>query len=245
MDTCFEPSGPEGRIRDRVQPAEAGAAVQRLQSENRRLRRLLELQNRDRQLIGYEIHDGLAQELSSALMQFQAFQCGGDDAGRLDWNTFTQGLEQLRASLRETRQLVAGLRPIGAEGSLGQSLRELAQRLETGGALKIELECEGDLGALSAALKDAIFRIVQEGIANARRHSKSDHMRIALRRGEGAICLSLQDWGIGFAPDKIGNGHYGLEGIRRRAELFGGRAEILSAPGAGVHIEIALPLAQA
>jgi len=91
-------------------------------------------------------------------------------------------------------------------------------------------------------LENTIFRIVQESLANARRHSQSMKVRIRVVQREDGIRIEVQDWGVGFNPRKIAEGHFGLEGIKERTRLFRGAFTIRSSPGKGTRIVVQLPL---
>ena len=75
----------------------------------------------------------------------------------------------------------------------------------------------------------SIFRIVQEALTNAVRHSQSGRVAIVMQQSGGTIHLRIEDWGIGFDTSAAKAGHFGLEGIRERARVFGGAARIDSA----------------
>jgi signal transduction histidine kinase len=91
-------------------------------------------------------------------------------------------------------------------------------------------------------LENAIFRIIQESLTNARRYSQSMKVRIRLVQREDGIRIEVEDWGVGFNPKNIAEGHFGLAGINERARLFGGAAIIRSSPGKGTRIVVELPL---
>jgi signal transduction histidine kinase len=95
---------------------------------------------------------------------------------------------------------------------------------------------------LDSLLENALFRIVQEAITNARRHSKSTRVWVELTQEDDHFLLTIQDWGKGFSLNQIGDGCYGLEGIRERARLLGGRATIESEPEKGTRIRVELPV---
>ena len=95
---------------------------------------------------------------------------------------------------------------------------------------------------LAPSLEIAAFRIVQECLTNACRYSKSRKVRIELRQIDGRMRIDVQDWGIGFDPERVQSGHFGLEGIRERARLLDGVAIIRAAPQQGTHITVELPL---
>jgi signal transduction histidine kinase len=91
-------------------------------------------------------------------------------------------------------------------------------------------------------LENAIYRILQESLTNARRYSQSERVLVRLIQGDRYIRIEVQDSGIGFNPREVGYGHFGLEGIQERARLFGGSATIKSALGKGTGIVVQLPI---
>ncbi len=91
-------------------------------------------------------------------------------------------------------------------------------------------------------MENAIFRIVQESVTNARRHSRSKNVRIELVQHGPLVRMVVQDWGVGFDPAVVGEGNFGLAGIRQRARLLGGTAKIESSPGQGTRVRVELPV---
>ena len=98
---------------------------------------------------------------------------------------------------------------------------------------------------LAAPLEIAVYRIIQEAVTNAQRHSHSEQVRVGLVQRDGRVRVEVEDWGVGFDPQRIDPSRYGLEGIRQRAHVFGGEATIDSAPGRGTRIVVELPLVEA
>ena len=95
---------------------------------------------------------------------------------------------------------------------------------------------------LPPSLENTIFRVVQESLTNTRRYSQSKKVRIRLVQQEDGIRIDVKDWGVGFNPRTIAEGHFGLEGIKERTRLFGGAFTIRSSPGKGTRIVVQLPL---
>lgn len=212
-----------------------------LQKEQHYLRHMLELQDRDRQLISYEIHDGLVQQLAGAIMQLEMFSRVTEHKATEVWKTFESGLEMLNECMREARHLISGLRsPILDELGVVAAIEDLAQG---GGTDRPEISFVHHLDSerLEPSLENAIFRIVQESLTNARRYSQSERVLIRLIQRDDYIRIEIQDWGVGFNPRKVGDGHFGLEGIQERARLFGGSAIVKSATGKGTRIVVELP----
>jgi PAS domain S-box-containing protein len=217
---------------------------QQLECDRQRLLDLLELHDRDRRLIGFEIHDGLAQWLAAAEMHLGTFREVFAHDQTLRWDLFDAGLQMLRQAHQESRRLIDGLRiEVLEEVGLGPAIRDLVeQRKAISDVPEIELVDETNLPRLPQPLANCAFRIVQEGLANACRHSKSPKVRIALGQHANHLRLEVQDWGVGFHVNSRHEGRFGLESIVERARLFGGEASIESSPGHGARILVDLPL---
>ena len=218
-------------------------AEELLLKEQRYLRYLLELQDRDRQMVSYEIHDGLLQQLAAAMMQFKMFSRVTVPEAKKDWKTFESGLEMLNESMLEARRLINGLRPpILDELGVVAAIEDLIARGSNQDEQEIGFVHHLDRERLAPSLENVIFRIVQESLTNARRYSQSDRVLVRLTQRDDDIRIEVQDWGIGFDPRTVGDGHFGLEGIQERTRLFGGSATIKSALGKGTRIVVQLPL---
>src|SRR5208283_5387492 len=131
------------------------------------------------------------------------------------------------------------------DADLLTAIQRLVADVQAGGGPEIEF-CHDfqdyAVNPLPPRLELAVFRIVQECVANACCHSKSKQVLIGLSRDDNSLCIEAQDWGIGFDPAKIGTMCFGLEGIRRRTNLLGGTVIIQSRPGEGTCITVQLPL---
>ena len=97
---------------------------------------------------------------------------------------------------------------------------------------------------LARPLESAIFRVAQESLTNACRYSHSARIEVELTQIDGTVQLRVQDWGSGFDPQRIPGGHVGIRGIRERARLLGGTAEVVSAPDAGTTVLVRFPLVE-
>ena len=90
--------------------------------------------------------------------------------------------------------------------------------------------------------ENTIYRIVQEALTNARKHSQSERIRLAIVQQDNEVRIEVQDWGVGFRLEQIGDQCFGLHGIRERTRLLGGRTVIESSPGQGTTIVVEMPL---
>lgn len=214
-----------------------------LHREQRLLHDMLDLHERDRKLVAYEIHDGLAQQLTAALYRLQSVDMLRDRDPIEGRETFDEGLRLLRQAMVETRRLISGLRPpvldeLGVVAALDCLIGEKQQN----GCPAIEFVHDPELERLAPPLESSVFRIIQECLTNACRYSQSKKIRVELRQSEGRVRIEVQDWGVGFDPAQIESGHYGLRGIHERARLLGGNVTVNAAPQQGTHITVDLPL---
>lgn len=95
---------------------------------------------------------------------------------------------------------------------------------------------------LPSILENCLYRIAQEALTNACKHSRSKEVTVTLAQKGQEIRLKVRDWGIGFDPESVEKGHFGLEGIRQRVRLLGGRLTIESTPGSGTVVEVVVPI---
>jgi PAS domain S-box-containing protein len=218
-------------------------ARETVEKERRLLRQLLDLQERERQLIAYEIHDGFAQQLTGAFFQFQGYLSQQERDPEEARKTFELGLGSLEESIREARRLISGLRPpILDEAGIVAAIDYLICEATERDGLDVEFFRDVSFHRLAPPLEATIFRVVQESLTNTRRHSQCKRARVSLTSREGRLLVETEDWGVGFEPDTVDESHFGLRGIRERARLFGGSATIDAVPGRGTRIAVELPM---
>jgi len=231
------------RLEATERPELAGSRSEREGESPPRADRLADLYERERQLIAYEIHDGLAQKATAALLQLQAYRgMQGRDPeeaqGALD-----EAATCLRQSIDEARRLIRGLLPPDLDkGGLLPAIGRLVAEVRARAGLDVEFSYSVPFDRLASPLEHAVFRIVQEALTNAERHSGSDKVRIRLVRWGDLVRVEVEDQGIGFDPGKLPPGRFGVRGIQKRAELLGGRAVIRSRAGEGTRVIVELPL---
>lgn len=227
-------------IRDITERRRAEEAVRK---EQRLLRQLLNLQERERKLVAYDIHDGLAQKITGALLTFQAFARRGVPGCEEARAAFENGMQLLDESLSETRRLISGLRPpVLDESGIIAAIDLLISEHQQRGGPQVEFAHDDPFDRLAPPLETAVFRIVQECLTNACRHSQSERVRVELAQIDGRILVKVEDWGIGFDPATVEKHRFGLQGIQERARLLGGKAEVESVLGKGTRIAVELPL---
>jgi PAS domain S-box-containing protein len=212
--------------------------------EFRTLKHLLHSSDHERRLIAYEIHDGLAQQLAAAHMQFQAFDYLKNTSPADAAKAYDAGIALVRQAHFEARRLIAGVRPpVLDESGVVQAISHLVHEMRRSGGPRIRLRRRVAFDRLDPTLENAIYRIVQEGLSNAVMHSKSEAVRASLWQKGDQVCIEIRDWGVGFDPESVPKSRFGLEGIRQRARLLGGKCLIESRPGGGSRIVAKLPIA--
>ena len=107
---------------------------------------------------------------------------------------------------------------------------------------KIEFRSRVEFDRLAPILENAIYRITQEALANACRHSKSSKVLVELVQRGDQVRIEVRDRGIGFKPEDIGEARFGLAGVRERARLLGGKATIESKLRKGTRVVVELPI---
>ena len=220
--------------------------LEALRAERQQLLHTLEFHERDRQLLAFEIHDGIVQDMTAALIFLDAAAEGATFADERDKEACVRGLRILRDSLAEARRLIQGLIPVVLdERGLAISLENLVARFKSDHGLEVDLTTKVNFIHLTPAVEMVVLRIVQEALNNVLRHSQANKAEVRVTQTDHELRVGVQDWGVGFDPAQVKKTRYGLTGMRERARLFGGTTEIDSSVGKGTRIIVTLPLADA
>ncbi len=219
-------------------------AEERLLREQDFQRRLVAMQDADRRLMAYEIHDGLVQDTYGAQLFLESIH-NLERLGPEDAKAFASALHLVRGAVENARRLINGLRPpILDEQGLVAALEHLANDVQQMWGLRVTLRTDVRFDRLLPSLENAVYRIVQEGLNNVVKHSGADRATVELTQDDECLQIVVEDAGKGFDPRNVTEKQYGLAGIRERARLLAGTAEIESQPGKGVRISVRLPLAE-
>lgn len=219
-------------------------AEEMLRRQNDLLRRALLANDHERRTIAYEIHDSYLQQVAGAAMQFEACeQYRKKRRRKAAAGAFEDGMKILRESQTEARRLIRGVRPLALDqSSVVVAIGQFVRGFDNKPGPQIEWHCQVEFDRLQSQEENAIYRIVQEGVTNARKHGQSAKIRVELVQRGDRIRILVQDWGSGFDPEKIGQYCFGLESIRERAKMLGGEANIDTVPNQGTRITVELPL---
>ncbi|GAA0206474.1 sensor histidine kinase [Corynebacterium riegelii] len=208
----------------------------------------------ERERLAHEIHDTVAQNLSSIQMLLHAAE---RDLGNLDVaeEELEQPLRRMEAARRaasnnlaETRAMIAALTPAGLrEASISEALERIAADFAHASDMDIQVETHGEPQKLPMRVEAGLLRIAQGAVSNAVQHSGASRVRVTLTHEPEEIRLDVVDNGVGFdvaaqAGKPAGLGHLGLDAMRSRAAELGGELTIESAPGGPTAISVAVPV---
>jgi signal transduction histidine kinase len=228
------------RLRDQVEALDRLNLA--LQEANRRL---MTEREAERKALARELHDQIIQDLLSYNYQLEEAENDVDAGLRVELGKVRNGIRQAIGSLR---QLCSDLRPptIDSHG-LSAAIRSLAQQWSEQNGIAVELEVDAALGRLPEPIELSVFRIIQEGLSNVRKHADATQVRLSLRRTHAAsLMVRLADNGRGLiTPLNLASlseqKHFGLVGISERVSLLGGTLKILSPSNGGLDLVIEIP----
>ena len=206
--------------------------------------RLVTAHEEERARLARDLHDGVGQTLTAVVMTLDAAETelrASSDASALAGQAFIQRARELAATaLAETRDVATQLRPTRVhEIGLGAALRNLAGSA----GVAVELRFDPGLlppGSLQPELEIDVYRIVQESLGNAARHSGARRVWISGHIVDGMVRLVVGDDGTGFDDGDRGRG-LGLDGMQERAAIHGGSVNVRSRRGVGTRVEIVVP----
>jgi signal transduction histidine kinase len=216
----------------------------RIRQETARLRSRFEVRSAERERIAREIHDTLLQGCHGLMMRLQsiAYRIPPGDTLRKD---IEDALDRADAVLADGRTRVQELRISTATGDFAQSLTETASNIIGGDAPRFLLTVEGEPRALNALVGEEVLRIFEEAVRNVLKHANAKSIEAHLVYGRRAFGLSLRDDGTGIAKSTVaaggGSGHFGLVGMRERADRIGGHLRVTGHEAGGTEVMLLAP----
>ncbi len=210
-------------------------------------RRLLTEREQERKRLARELHDQVIQDMLSVnyeLEELTALVNGNEElSGELG-----QIRGEIRALVESVRRICGNLRPPTIDSlGLGAALQSFAREWGERTGLAIHLELDANLGRLPEEIELSIFRIIQEGLSNVRKHARASQVDVFLKHtSPRLLMISIADNGQGldeqFTLSALSlQGHYGLLGISERVALLGGRLHIQNQSGGGVLLRVEIP----
>lgn len=211
---------------------------------------IIKAQEEERLRVSREIHDGPAQLMTNLIYQTSVCERLVD----MKPDEAKQGLQELRRQMRgcltEVRQIIFDMRPMSLdELGLVPAMKQLVNRLDDRGLLKVDLQVDGKEHPLEKHVEVCLYRIIQEALTNICRHANTTTAKIRMLFAPDHLALAIADEGDGFDMNQmkeerrqgVGDGHFGLIGMEERAGIIGANITVLSAPGSGTKVHIKLP----
>lgn len=197
----------------------------------------------ERQRLARELHDSVSQQLFAMMMQLAALRLLIEKDPEKAKERFHLVEEMAASAQAEMRALLLHLRPVALDGkSIHEALESLLNELKVKHPIHYEWSID-PLGSLPKGMEEHLFRIAQEGISNAVRHSHAQRIELHLLKRRSTIILRIKDDGIGFRySEKAVTFSMGLGTIKERVREMGGTAEITSTPGKGTILEVRIPI---
>ncbi len=205
----------------------------------------IQAQEEERYRLAREIHDGPAQILANVALQLEYISrlATRDPARAKDELENIQ--KDLRLAVGEVRRFMYDLRPPAlAQQGVGAAVENHCQRLAHRFGIETQIEWQS-AATLSPGSDTAVFRIVQEALQNVVKHAQATRVDVRAVEEDGALVVTVADNGAGFEPDRarqLDPNHFGLAGMRARAQQIGAALEISSVPGRGTRVLLRVPL---
>lgn len=201
----------------------------------------------ERRRIARDLHDGPAQVLTNVSMKLDIIAQMIDSSPEMAKSQIVQLHKRVGAVVNEIRHLIYDLRPIAVdEVGIFEATRALCRQLEKNWNVIIRLDLSTDLvsSAIAPAKQVAIYRLVQEILNNVKKHAKAEIITVSFLRENHNLLVRIEDDGVGFDVTYIPPLHYGLIGMKERAQFLGGTLAIESEIGKGSTFVIEVPVYQ-
>ena len=201
----------------------------------------------ERRRIAQELHDGLAQELTGVVLALEGCQRALDRDPSVLGPQLAKAARDARATLSDVRQYMAALRQTEEASGLNLpvTVARLVDDLRRQSGLHVDFEETGPERELEPFVERAVIRIVGEGLRNVGQHAGASNAKVVLRYDQDQVVATIEDDGKGFDSNEMSTaeerGHYGIVGMRERAEGVGGQLVVRSEPGRGTIVRASIP----
>ncbi|WP_229696386.1 sensor histidine kinase [Paenibacillus albidus] len=212
--------------------------------QNKMMKHVMEAQENERKRISRELHDSVAQELMSAVVDLRVLKYMTADDQLLKKMKQTEAL--MTRLLQDIRNLSVELRPAALDDlGLEAAFRSHFKRVEQNYGLVIEYESCLSEKRYSNEIETVIYRVCQEALLNALKYAQVDTVKVTLLEEKDMLQLTVEDEGIGFDPEDEPEGTgLGLYGMQERAELVGGSFSLISNVGKGTKVLLRVPVGE-
>ncbi len=198
--------------------------------------------SRERNRLALELHDTLAHTLSGLSVQLETAKAYWDVDRQTARSILDKSLEMAHLGLDETRRALKALRASHLDDlGLALAISKMAEDAAARANLHLAMPAPIMLPPLSPDVEQCIYRVAQEAVTNVVKHASAKTLTVKLEPIDGKVTLTVQDDGIGFDVDKVDKiVHLGLTGMQERSQLIGGQLDVISSPGHGTTIQLAI-----
>jgi signal transduction histidine kinase len=197
--------------------------------------------SRERNRLARELHDTLAHSLTAISVSLETAKAYFDIDLSKSRELLDKSLDATRTGVDETRRALKALRSSSLEDmGLGLAIQRAAESAAARAHLKLALDLKNPMPSLSPNVEQTIYRVAQESIENVVKHSQAKSFSVRLENDGHVTTLTIEDDGLGFDHGKESTGHFGLVGMRERAELAGGRLKVKSEKGKGTKVVLTI-----
>jgi signal transduction histidine kinase len=221
----------------------AQCKVEREMNERHRLEwEIAAIGDGERRRLGQELHDGVCQQVTAALLRCQALERRLERGGELSSTDFAPLSSLLAETIDDAHDVARGLCPLEPDpDALAPALRALTKRMQQMAAVRCDFHTAGDVRVDDPEAAQHLYRIAQEALSNAARHAKASRITVELRANDGELTLQIEDDGSGMPADIRGGG-MGLRTMAYRAQMMNGELTVEPAPGGGTRITGCVPI---
>ena len=194
--------------------------------------------SRERNRMARELHDTLAHTLTGLSVTLETVKAYWDVDKDKARGLLDKSLETTRTGVKETRRALKSLRASPLEDmGLTLAIQKMAESTTARANLDLKLALPNPIPNLAPDVEQTVYRIAQEAVENVAHHANAEKLSVKLESINDGLRLTVQDDGMGFDPrDKVSTGHFGLVGMKERAELAGGNLTIYSQKGKGTKV---------
>ncbi|HET6408501.1 MAG TPA: sensor histidine kinase [Chthoniobacteraceae bacterium] len=230
----------------RLQREQAQAQLEAMTRARELEQEIVQASEREQMRIGQDLHDGLCQSLAAIDCAAACLKADLAAKSLPEAKSAEEIQQMLQQTVVEARSLARGIFPVQMDAQgLSAALEELVENANRLYRLQVLSEIQGEVRVTNPEVGMHLYRIAQEALSNACRHSGADRIRVRLVARDGALHLSVEDNGRGLTPEiATGNG-MGLRTIGYRAHLIGASFELAPNPGGGTVVHCSLPLTDA
>ena len=233
------------RMRARKNRIIAAQKIQKLEDEKKLMaaQSVLVGQEKERERIARELHDGIGVLLSTASIHFSSVE---EKADKETGEMLKKANKLLKEAGKEVRHISHNMMPgVLSKFGLKEAIEDLFEVVDETGDIKVDLHLTCGEERLAENMEIMIFRVIQEMLNNSIKHAEASRISLYVTRGDEEILIDYEDNGVGFDENKLPFGkNLGLSGIRSRIEYLGGKLKLQSEKDQGVKYIISIPISE-